>query len=52
MRLVDFISGEKQLAAAKISTHDERFLVSKLVSIKTSAKLFFLNEENYTGFAP
>ena len=49
--LVDYILREPQQKAVNISTYDEQFIVAKLDAIKSSAKFFSLNAENYTDFA-
>ena len=51
MGLVDYISRDLQQKAVKISANDEQFIVAKLYVIKSSAKRFFLNAENYVDFA-
>ena len=43
MDLVDYIFSEPQQDAAKISTHDEQFIPSKLDEKKVGEKRFLLN---------
>ena len=51
MGLVDCVFREPQQNPAKISTYDEKFIISKLDAIKHSAKRFLINGENGIHFA-
>ena len=51
MGLVDYISRDPQQKAVNISAYDEQFIVAKLDVIKSGAKCFLLNAENYVNFS-